>query len=56
MTTHYCYTDSPFGKLLLVGDFQGLSLINFQDGIAPVLPIAPGTGAKVKALVITLSP
>ena len=40
MTTHYCYTDSPFGKLLLVGDFQGLSLINFQDGIAPVLPEA----------------
>lgn len=38
MTTHYCYTDSPFGKLLLVGDFQGLSLINFQDGEAPMLP------------------
>jgi len=40
MTTHYCYTDSPFGKLLLVGDFQGLSHVNFQDGSAPMLPEA----------------
>ena len=40
MTTHYCYTESPFGRLLLVGDFQGLSLINFQDGAEPVLPEA----------------
>lgn len=40
MTIHYCYTDSPFGKLLLVGDFQGLSHVNFQDGSAPILPEA----------------
>ena len=40
MTIHYCYTDSPFGKLLLVGDFQGLSHVNFQDGSAPLLPEA----------------
>ena len=38
MTKHYCYTDTPLGKILLAGDFQGLSLINFQDGPAPVLP------------------
>lgn len=38
MTKHYCYTDSPLGKLLLAGDFQGLSLINFQDGPSPALP------------------
>lgn len=38
MTIHYCYTDSPLGRLLLAGDFQGLSLINFQDGSMPALP------------------
>ncbi len=40
MTIHYCYTDSPFGKLLLVGDFQGLSHVNFQEGSTPILPEA----------------
>lgn len=38
MTTQYCYTDSPLGKLLLVGDFHGLSVINFQSGPKPLLP------------------
>ncbi len=38
MTIHYCYTDTEFGRLLLAGDFQGLSLINFVDGPEPALP------------------
>lgn len=38
MTTHYCYTQSPLGRILLVGDFQGLSRLNIQEGPAPLLP------------------
>ena len=38
MTIHYCYTDSPVGRLLLVGNYDGLLLLNFQDGPEPVLP------------------
>ncbi len=38
MTTHYCYTESPLGRILLVGDFQGLSRLNIQDGPSPLLP------------------
>ena len=34
MTTHYCYTESPLGRILLVGDFQGLSRLNIQEGPA----------------------
>ena len=36
MTTHYCYTESPLGRILLVGDFQGLSRLNIQEGPAPL--------------------
>ena len=38
MQTYYCYTDSPLGKLLLAGDFNGLSHIGFQYGPEPVFP------------------
>ena len=38
MTVHYCYTESPLGKLLLAGDFQGLLMLNFQEGSYPALP------------------
>lgn len=38
MTIHYCFTDSPAGRLLLVGNHQGLLKINFQDGPTPMLP------------------
>ena len=38
MTTHYCYTESPLGRILLIGDFQGLSRLNIQEGPAPLLP------------------
>jgi methylated-DNA-[protein]-cysteine S-methyltransferase len=38
MTIQYCFTDSPVGRLLLVGNHQGLLKINFQDGHTPMLP------------------
>lgn len=38
MTTYYCFTGSPVGRLLLVGNHQGLLKINFQDGPTPMLP------------------
>ncbi len=37
MTIHYCYTECPLGKLMLVGDFQGLSQISLVDE-STVLP------------------
>jgi methylated-DNA-[protein]-cysteine S-methyltransferase len=38
MQMHYCYTESPVGKLLLAGDYNGLTHMGFQNGPAPVLP------------------
>ncbi len=38
MQTYYCYTDSPLGKLLLAGDFNGLSHVGFQAGPEPIFP------------------
>lgn len=40
MQIHYCYTDSPVGKLLLAGDFNGLMHLNFQEGPEPLFPEA----------------
>jgi len=38
MQVHYCYTDSPVGKLLLAGDYNGLMCLGFQQGPEPILP------------------
>lgn len=38
MQIYYCYTGSPLGKLLLVGDAHGLAKIGFQEGPSPVFP------------------
>ncbi|MBT8148785.1 MAG: methylated-DNA--[protein]-cysteine S-methyltransferase [Pseudomonadales bacterium] len=38
MQTHYCYTQSPVGELMLVGDANGLKYITFQDGPEPLFP------------------
>lgn len=38
MNIHYCYFDSPLGKLLIAGDYQGLRILNFQDGPNPHYP------------------
>jgi len=38
MQMHYCYTESPVGKLLLAGDYNGLTQLGFQNGPSPVLP------------------
>lgn len=40
MQTHYCYTDSPLGKLLIAGDHQGLKCLSFQNGPEPIFPEA----------------
>jgi hypothetical protein len=38
MQIHYCYTSTPVGDLMLVGDATGLKYINFQQGPEPMLP------------------
>ena len=38
MQIHYCYTSTPVGDLMLVGDAAGLKYINFQQGPEPMLP------------------
>lgn len=38
MQTHYCYTDSPLGELMLVGDSNGLRFLGFQEGPEPLFP------------------
>ena len=40
MQIHYCYTDSPLGKLLLAGDYNGLCYLGFQEGPEPIFPEA----------------
>ena len=35
---HYCYLQTPVGKLLLAGDEQGLRQVDFQDGPHPARP------------------
>jgi methylated-DNA-[protein]-cysteine S-methyltransferase len=36
---HYCYLQTPVGKLLLAGDELGLRLVDFQDGPHPAKPM-----------------
>ena len=38
MQTHYCYTNSPVGELMLAGDANGLRYISFQQGPEPRFP------------------
>lgn len=37
---NYCYMQTPVGKLLLVGDENGLYQVHFQDGTHPAQPEA----------------
>lgn len=37
---HYCYLQTPVGKLMLAGDDQGLRHVDFQDGTHPAKPEA----------------
>ena len=36
--TSYCYIDSPIGRLMLAGDRDALTVIDFQAGPRPRTP------------------